>query len=452
MTRPSWLNTVTKLATLAAIVVLSTWASRTVPTESLATPVAALGLLLLAGDLLAEIVERFKLPHLTGYLFAGLMLGPHGLGTVSHHAIESLSLVNALALALIALSAGGELTLGLLGRSARSLFAATGTQLLICLPIATLGFFLMRPFFPFLEGYDASGVFAVALMWGVLAISRSPAATLGLIAQVRPDGPLTRYALSVVIAFDIVVLLVFSLVVELGRSLLSPDLPFGLAALETTGMEIIGSIAAGTTLGLIVTAFLKMVGRQLILFLLVIAYGMTEFCAYFNYDALLLFVVAGFVTANVSQRGGERLLEAVSQGGRVVYVVFFALAGAHLDLPLLAELWPVALGLAGLRVAGTWLAVRAGSRIARDPEPIRRFGWMPLVSQAGVTIGMAVIIAEVFASSIGPSLRALTIAVVGINEAVGPILFKIALDRAGETGKLAAPPEGEEALAAQPHA
>lgn len=433
---PRLLGLFAKAAALAAIAALSAWAQSAAPAEvRYAGPVAAVGLLLLGGDLLAELVERVRLPHLTGYLAAGILLGPHVLGTVSAPTVQQLSLVNDLALALIALSAGAELTLALLREGARSLTWATLTQTLIALPLAAAGFFVLRPWLPFLDGLELPGAVGVSLLWGVLAVSKSPAATLGLIAQLRPAGPVTRYALVVVIAFDIVVLLLFAVLVQVVRGLVEPGAALDLAALKSVGLELAGAVAVGTSLGLLVTVYLALVGRQLLLALLVLAYGMTEFCAYFHFDALLLFVTAGFVVANLSPDGGRRLLETVSQGGRVAYVLFFAVAGADLDLSLLASVWPVAVALSLTRGVATWLAARAGSRWADDPEPVRRHGWASLISQAGVTIGLAVIVGEAYPETFGPPLRAMAIAVVGINEIVGPVLFKLALDSAGETGK-----------------
>ncbi len=424
-----------KTLALLAILGLASAVSYFAPAEvPYAAPVAGLALLLLVGDLLAELVERIKLPHLTGYLLAGVIVGPHGLGTVSATAVDQLSMVNTLALALIALSAGAELTFKLLRSGAVSLIAATFTQVLIALPICTLGFFALKPFIAFLDGMELMAAMGVSLLWGTLAISRSPSATLGLIAQVRPDGPLTRYTLSLVIAFDIIVLVLFAAVIQVTRSLVDPAMGFDASALTVLGEELVGSVAAGTTLGLLVTLYLRLVGRQLILFLVVISYGVTQFSSYFHYDSLLLFVVAGFIVANVSHQG-EKLLDAVSQGGRVVYVLFFANAGAHLDLPLLAKMWPIALGLAAIRVVATIVAAKAGSKLAKDEEVVRRYGWMPLVSQAGVTIGMVVVVSRAFGDTFGVAMGSLAIAVVGINEAVGPVLFKYALDKTGETGK-----------------
>jgi Kef-type K+ transport system membrane component KefB len=374
-------------------------------------------------------------------------VGPHVLGVVSKPAMGALNPINTLAIALIALSAGAELTWSLLSRGYRSLLASVAAQMLLVFPAAMGGLYLLRSQMPFLEGMPWAALMAVTLIWGVIAISRSPSATLGVLSQLKPDGPLTRQTLTVVIAFDIIVLVLFALARNVGHVLTEPGATFSTGAARELMIEMVGAIACGTTLGLFIAVYLRVVGRELILFLLAVGYGATGFATYFRFEPMLLFLVAGFVVANVSRQGG-RLLETVAAGGRVVYVIFFALAGAHIDLGLLARIWPWALLLAAVRVVTTWGACKLGSRWASDVEQVRRYGWMPLISQAGVTIGMAVVLVEEF-PRFGPGLSNLTMAVVGLNEAIGPVLFKYALDRTGETGKAAS--QGSH-LAEAPHA
>jgi Kef-type K+ transport system membrane component KefB len=115
-------------------------------------------------------------------------------------------------------------------------------------------------------------------------------------------------------------------------------------------------------------------------------------------------------------------------------VVFFANAGAHLDLVTLVSLWPVALVLVGARAVATAGAAALGSRLADDPPAVQRWGWAPLISQAGIALGIAVAVEEAF-PELGKGFRSLAVAAVGLNEAVGPILFKLALVRSGEVGK-----------------
>jgi Kef-type K+ transport system membrane component KefB len=148
-------------------------------------------------------------------------------------------------------------------------------------------------------------------------------------------------------------------------------------------------------------------------------------------------MVAGFVVRNMS-RQGRKLVSHIEQTGTVVYVIFFATAGADLDVPLLRHLWPVALALTGSRAAITWLAGRVAGSLAGDSADLRRWSWSGLISQAGLTLGLSAIVAREF-PAIGMSLRALAIAAVAVNEMIGPVLFKFALDRTGETSRVRGP-------------
>jgi Kef-type K+ transport system membrane component KefB len=216
------------------------------------------------------------------------------------------------------------------------------------------------------------------------------------------------------------------------------------------GHHILASVAMGTTLGLLLAAYLKLVDRNFLLVLLALGFGMTEFMRYVDIDPLLSFLTAGFVVQNLSGQG-EKLLHSVEQMGSVVFVVFFGTAGAHLDIPLLRSLWPIALTLCAARFAVTAATARLSSAIAGDAPTIRRWGWSSLISQAGFALGLAVMIARTF-PEFGEGFRALAIAAIAINEVVGPILFKLALDRAGETDPHEAAPRPSLAPVPRPDA
>lgn len=124
--------------------------------------------------------------------------------------------------------------------------------------------------------------------------------------------------------------------------------------------------------------------------------------------------------------------------GSVVYVVFFATAGAQLNVPLLRELWPVALLLAAARALLTYVAARAGSRVAADAPEVRRWGFAGLVAQAGLALPIIAAIAHAF-PSFGAGFGSLAIATVALNAMIGPVLFKLALDRAQESSSAPRP-------------
>jgi Kef-type K+ transport system membrane component KefB len=428
---------IARLFALTIVLGLLFIASRFTPTSQDAfSVISGIGLMLLAGMLMSDLLEVIGLPHLTGYIVAGIITGPHVLHFVDHETVEILQPVNTLALALIALGGGAELRLDLLKQGARSLGVATGMHATLSV-VAMIGvFYTVARFIPFTQDLNASTLAAVAILWGVLSICRSPSATLGILAQLRPAGPLTNFSLAFVMASDVVIVVMMTLALTLVRPLVEAGGSVSLHDLEVLGHEIIGSLSLGTTIGLLLAAYLRLIGGRLLIPLIAMGFGLSEGLRYLRFDPVLTFLCAGFVVENMTKQG-PKLMHSVEEVGSAVYVVFFATAGAHLDVPLLKTLWPVALYLAGVRAIVTWGVHRIGSRIANDEPIVKKWGWSSLVSQAGLTIGMSVLVARAF-PSFGEGFRSLAIATVAINELVGPVLFKFALDRLGESGKAAA--------------
>jgi Kef-type K+ transport system membrane component KefB len=409
-------------------------ASRLVPaSEGAAEIIGAVGFLLLAGMLMSEVFELIGLPHLTGYLFAGMLAGPHILHLIDHETVERLKPTNTLALALIALQGGAELRVELLKQVFKSLMWATVIQCTLAMALIAGAFYAITPFLPFTAGMGLAGCLGVTILWSVMGVTRSPSATLGILSQLRPDGPVTRFSLAFVMTSDIVVVVLLTTAIAVARPLVEPGSGFSFHDFHELGFEVLGSIAVGTTLGLVLIAYLWLVGGRLLLVLLAIGFGLTELLGYLRFDSLLVFMVAGFVVANLS-RQGHKLLDATNEAGSVVYVVFFATAGAHLDIALLRKLWPVAIYLAGARMLFSFIAHRVSARVAKDDPMVRKWGWSCLFSQAGLALGMSAVIERSF-PSFGAGFRSMAVAMVAINETVGPVLFKFALDRAGESGK-----------------
>ncbi len=392
----------------------------------------ATGFLLLAGMLSSGVLEAFKLPHLTGYLLAGAVAGPHVLHFFDHGTVKQLELVNTLALSLIALAGGLELRVDDVRKVARSVLASTVTQTVLVFVTQAGMFLALAHLIPFTRGMPTMVLIGVSLLWGGIAVSRSPSATLAILSQARSRGPLTRFSLAFVMSSDVVVVVLMALIITLARPLLEPGAQVSLANLKGVGHELLGSISIGTTMGLLLVAYLRLVGRQVLVLLVTIGFVLSDGVRYLHFEPLLTFLTAGFVVQNLSNQG-DKLLHAIEETSGVVFVVFFATAGAHLDLPLLATMWPIAVSLSVGRFAATWVAHRLGARWAGESPLLRRWGWASLISQAGLTLGMAVIIARSF-PAFGESFRSLVIASVAVNEVIGPILFKIALDRSGESG------------------
>jgi Kef-type K+ transport system membrane component KefB len=402
--------------------------------ESRLGTMTAIGFLVLAGTLLSELFEPIGLPHLSGYLVAGIVGGPYLLHLVDHDTVNQLSPVNTLALAMIALSGGAELRMGTLRSVAKSLTYASLIQTFVVLIGMGLVFMLLARFIPFAKDLEFQPLLGVALLWGAFCVTRSPSACMGILSQTRAKGPLATFSLGFIMLSDVVVVMTLATAIMLARPLITAGAPISINDFNVLGHEILGSFSMGTTLGLALAIYLRLVGRQLLLVLLALGFGVTAALKYVHLDPLLTFMTAGFVVQNLSNQG-PKLLHAVEQAGGVVFVLFFATAGAHLDVPLLQKAWATALTLCAARVLITYGAARLSARLSKDPPVVRKWGWSSLVSQAGLALGLGVVVKNSFPGPIGEGFGSLTIAAVAINEMVGPVLFKMALDKSGESDR-----------------
>ena len=392
-------------------------------------PVFSLGFLVIAGAVFGNVAAAMRLPKLTGYLLAGVLSGPQGFGILSTDDVKSLSLINALALALIALQAGAELTIGTLKRTWRSVMWSSLAQSALVIPVMALLFFALSRFMPFLSGLNTGTVVAVSVIWGVLSLTRSPAVTLAILGETKAKGPLAEHALGVVVLLDVMVLPLFAAAMAIGRGQISGQ-AFEFTVLIHLAEELFASVCAGTAFGLLVALLLRVITRERVLMVVVVSYGVTALSAYLRYDTLLVFVMAGFVVMNLT-RFGRDLVHTSETTSAGVMIVFFATAGAKLDLQALQQLWPIALAFFVARALITVVACRVGHHLANDPPVVRRLGFTPFISQAGVTIGLASIVADAL-PGIGKAVATLVIAVVGFNELAGPVIFTLGLKKAGE--------------------
>lgn len=393
--------------------------------------VTIVGFVLLAGRLTSALLEPIGIPHISAYILAGAIAGPHVLHLVDHDSMESLGSVNSLALALIALAGGAELELAMVRRLAKSLAVSNLIQTLSVLATTAGAFMLARPFIPFARDLPLPALAGAALLWAVIAVSRSPSAVLAVLSQTRAHGPVASFTLGFIMTSDIVVILVLAAAMTLARTLLEPGAQLSLEAFAVLGHETLGSISIGTTLGLLLIGYVRVVGRQLLLVFVLLGFGFSEALRYLHFEPILTFMVAGFVVRNLS-KSGEVLLHEIEKLAGMVFVLFFSMSGAHLDLPLVSKLWPVAVGLGAVRLATTWVAARLSSNLTNDDPAVKRWGWAGLISQAGLSLGIAAIIERSF-PQLGTDFRSLVVATIALHEVVGPLLFKLALDRNGET-------------------
>jgi len=390
----------------------------------------ALGFLLIAAPLGADLAVRWRLPRLTGYLITGFVFGPAWLGFVRGDELHALGFISDAAVALIAYSAGSELVAAELKARRRTLARLSLGAIGVPFLTVTAAVLALSHWFPLARHQPFGNVIAMAVVLGACAAAFSPAATIAIMDETGARGPFARTILDLTVVGDVVLILLLTLALELARPLAqvgTVDLSAVLGALTGIGL----SVAAGLVLGWVVARYLQAVHRDTALFLVALACVTAETAHVLHLDAILTALAAGFYLENFSPVEGERLRAELRRGGRPVYAVFFALAGASLRLDALVEMLPWVALLVGLRA----LALGAGFRwAARSPAvaPIfGRRGWMGVVSQAGVAIGFAAVARRSFPEW-GVSLEALIVAMIGVHQAVGPVLFKRALAAAGE--------------------
>jgi Kef-type K+ transport system membrane component KefB len=397
----------------------------------------SLGFLILAAQMVGEFVKSLGVPKIVGYLAAGVVFGPHVLGAVSEPGVARLTLVSELAVALIAFLAGAELRWAEVRERGVALLKIVTAELGLTFVALTGLLYALHGFVPGLRGQPAVEILAFAALFASIAIVHSPAVTMALLSETGARGPVARTTLGVVLISDVVVVLLFTGVLSVARAVSPPP---GTEAGLTPGQvlwEVLGAVIIGTALGLAVALYLRFIGRELILFAVLVAFFGLEVARLAHVEMLLTLLTAGFVTENVSDHG-DPLREALGRSAAPIFVVFFALSGAKIDVGGIAPLLPLVIPIALVRGAAIWQGVRLGARWARLDGAERGFVWMGLVSQAGVAIGLATIVGEAYPVR-GAELRGLLLALIALNETLGPILFRRALAASGETSGNGAP-------------
>ena len=201
--------------------------------------------------------------------------------------------------------------------------------------------------------------------------------------------------------------------------------------LEEILLAILGSIAMGTVLGWFVRLYLKRIRTYRILFILAVAFLAVNLGEWLSLEFILVAMAAGFYVQNFSSQG-RRLLRALEANSLPIYAIFFAVAGADLDISVLRQAWMVASALVLTRLAALWISTHVGARLAADPPVIQRYAWMGFIAQAGVTLGIANMIRDRF-PDIGTEIATIIVAMIAVNQLLGPPAFRWSVIKAGES-------------------
>lgn len=393
----------------------------------------ASGFVILAAYTLADIGSALmKLPRVTGYILAGILLGPFVTNILSSEVVSELTAINTLALGLIALNAGLELSISGVRTIAKTLTATIGLKLLLLPLIVGGALFALGSFAPHLidPSLTQNGLIALAWLFAALAIGTSPAIVIAVSSEMKAKGRLTDLVLGAAIFKDLVVVIALALVIAFCVPLLDPEQTFSVTTLTHVGYEILMALVLGSLVGGIITAYIRYVNYQMLLFIFCVILIAAEVAYALHAELLLVFIAAGFVVRNFTPYE-KKLHTPLELVALPTFVVFFTIAGAGINLPRTLQFLPAALVLFGARALAYIIASRLGAR--GEAAEVKSKAWLGYLPQAGVTLGLIGIAAGKL-TTIGPLIMDLGIAVVALNLLIGPLGLRFALagEAAGE--------------------
>lgn len=382
-----------------------------------------IGIAIVAGLLLSRLVKLVNLPNVTGYLIAGLIIGPYCLGVFQSGTLEAVTSITSVALGFIAFSIGGEFKLSSLRRVGGkavviTLFQALAAVLLVDVALIAFGI------------CDTP----TALLLGAIATATAPAATLMVVRQYRAQGPMTNTLLSVVAMDDAVGLAVFSISMSIAQTMISGVEPSVQSMVLEPLFEIVCSLALGFGLGMVlafVTRFFKSAANRLTLSIAVVIIGVA-LADVLGLSSLLLCMSIGAAFVNF-RKDTDAILESVDKWTSPLFLLFFVISGAELDLQVLTTVGIIGIVYLIMRSLGKYFGTVAGALAVKSDKNIRWYLGLTLLPQAGVAIGMSQVIMNQLPDWGGSAqIRAVVLTATLVYELVGPVITRIALTKAGE--------------------
>jgi Kef-type K+ transport system membrane component KefB len=392
------------------------------------------GVLLVMGYFFGKLAERVRLPAITGYIVAGLLLGDSISGIIHTEMTETLRTITEVALGIIAITIGSEFGFKKLRRLGAGIVLITLVQLFVTFFVVA---FSLR---------WAGMAWPYALMLGAIASATAPAATVVIIQQLRARGDFVDTLYGVVALDDAGCVVLFAAVLALAGSMLGAAGGEALSFMASVGhafTEIIYSLILGVAEGAILHMLCHRNRRsnEMLIISLGVIFLSTAIAISLELSPLLANMTAGAVVINISQKG-HRIFRAISPLTPPLYAAFFAIAGTELKLAVLAN--PVVLGLGVVyvlsRAAGKYSGVWLGALAAKVPRTVRTYLGFSMLPQAGVAIGLVLLVQAspltAYASEAVKEqfvqMANIVLFAVMINELIGPPLSKYAIIRGAE--------------------
>ena len=402
----------------------------------------SISIALFAGLMLSRLAKKVELPAVTAYLVAGILVGPYvlgafgvpGLGFTSHADVKTYSILSDVALGFIAFSIGNEFRLSQLKKTGKQatiigIFQAVFTTLLV--DAALIGLHFLIP--------DKLPL-PTAIVMGAIASATAPAATLMVVRQYKAKGPLTDILLPIVALDDAVGLILFAISFGVAKALISGKVDIISIILEPI-LEVVLSLILGFVMGMLFTfcerffhSRSKRLAMSVTFVLITVALSMLKFeigGIHIAFSSLLVCMMLGTVFCNACDFS-EELMDRIDRWTAPLFVLFFVISGAELELSVFGDLLIVLIGLVYIvsRSLGKYYGARISAGAAHCEPSIQKYLGITLLPQAGVALGMAI-----KSEALGPEgaiIANLTLFSVLIYELIGPLLTKISLLKAGE--------------------
>ncbi len=398
----------------------------------------------IAANQIAKVFQKIKFPLITGFIITGIIAGSSLLNFITPQALVKLNFLNEIALAIIAFSAGAELYLDDLRSRLKSIKWMTIGQLVITFVLSSIVIFFIADKIPFMADMNTASKIAVSILFGTIFVARSPSSAIAVINEMRANGPFTKTVMGVTVLKDVLVIILFAISFSLAKALVNGE-EIGLTFLLILILELIISFSLGYLTGKIIEIpfSLNINSKAKGIAIILIGYGVYLFSHFIRdnslnwfhheiiLEPLLIAIIGSFVLTNYSKHRIEfrEILENISP---TIYIIFFTLVGASLSFQTLIHVFGIAVALFFLRLITMFIGGVFGVTVVKDPKKYTFIAWMPYLTQAGVALGLATIISEEFPVW-GHEFETIIIAIIVINQLVGPPLFKWTLNYVRES-------------------
>ncbi len=406
-------------------------------------PVLVLGFILIAAYCIGQLLEKIGLPGIVGYILTGLFMGPYFLKFYTSSAINELSFINNLALAFIAFCAGGELRLSNIRRILKPIIYYISGITLVVFTGVTLLIFSISNLIPFLRGLSPEVKLAVSAIFGVITVARSPSSAIAIISETKAKGPYTDLVLSVSVAMDVIIIMLFAVIISVCQIFIHTKDGMDLSFIAVLIFEIAIAFLLGYLLGKFIVFLIEKAKVEFAFVIIAMGFFVIEFSRLlgkylhevhnigFEIEPLLICMAAGFTVQNFSDYG-KNFLERMDRVSLPIYIAFFAMTGAAMNIDILRTGWLFGLIIVAARLILINIGSYFSGKLSKTSPKIYKNAWLGFITQAGVSLGLLTEVVRRF-PDIGPSIQTILIAAIIMNQIIGPIAFKYGLKKVGET-------------------